>query len=72
MDAVKCLYNILARIEALQAGAIEVLMLNAENYVPECIADNFFALRHRRLRRPSVSTVILQGVTRDALFVLSR
>lgn len=51
---------------------MEALLLNAESYVSECTADNFFALRQRRSRALSVSIVILLGVTRDALFVLSR
>ena len=72
MDTVNCLYSILARIEVLQAGAIEALMLNADSYVSECIADNFFALRNGRLRTPSVSAGTLQGLTRDASFVHSR
>ena len=72
MDNVNCLYNILAGIEALQAGEMEALMLNADSYVSECSDDNFFPLRRRRLRASSVSSGTFQGATRGALFVLSR
>lgn len=62
------LNNILAKIEAQQAGAMEAVMLNAEGYVAECTADNIFAVRDGRLLTPSVSCGALQGVTRDAVF----
>lgn len=62
------LNNIMAKIEAQQAGALEAVMLNAEGYVAECTADNIFVMRKGRLLTPSVSAGALQGVTRDAVF----
>ena len=62
------LNNILAKIEALQAGAMEAVMLNAEGFVAECTADNIFVLCGERLLTPSVACGALQGVTRDAVF----
>lgn len=61
------LNNILAKIEAQQAGAVEALMLNAEGYVAECTADNIFLVRHGRILTPAVSAGALQGVTRDSV-----
>jgi branched-chain amino acid aminotransferase len=61
------LNNILAKIEAQQAGAVEAVMLNAEGYVAECTADNIFFVRHKRLLTPAVSAGALQGVTRDSV-----
>jgi branched-chain amino acid aminotransferase len=61
------LNNILAKIEAQQAGAIEAVMLNAEGYVAECTADNIFAVRHDRLLTPSLAAGALPGVTRDSV-----
>lgn len=66
------LNNILAKIEAQQAGAMEAVMLNAEGYVAECTADNIFLVRHGRLLTPAVSTGALQGVTRDSVLDLAR
>ena len=40
------LNNILAKIEGKQAGAEEVLMLNAEGYVVECSGDNIFWIKN--------------------------
>ncbi len=66
------LNNILAKIEAQQAGAIEAVMLNAEGYVAECTADNIFAVRHGRIRTPSLAAGALPGVTRDSVFDIAR
>jgi branched-chain amino acid aminotransferase len=66
------LNNILAKIEAQQAGAIEAVMLNAEGYVAECTADNIFAVRHGRILTPSLAAGALPGVTRDSVFDIAR
>ncbi len=39
------LNNILAKIEAIDAGAGEAIMLNHEGFVSECTADNIFIVR---------------------------
>jgi branched-chain amino acid aminotransferase len=36
------LNNILGKIEARQAGALEAIMLNDQGYVAECTGDNIF------------------------------
>ena len=61
------LNNVLAKIEAQQAGAIEAVMLNAEGYVAECTADNIFAVQQRRVLTPSTAAGALLGVTRDSV-----
>jgi branched-chain amino acid aminotransferase len=61
------LNNIMAKIEARQAGAMEAVMLNAEGYVAECTADNLFIRRHDRLLTPAVAAGALQGITRDSV-----
>jgi branched-chain amino acid aminotransferase len=66
------LNNILAKIEAQQAGAIEAVMLNAEGYVAECTADNIFAVQHGRLLTPSLAAGALPGVTRDSVLDIAR
>ena len=40
------LNNILAKIEGLQAGCIEALMLNHKGEVAECTGDNIFLVRN--------------------------
>jgi branched-chain amino acid aminotransferase len=66
------LNNIMAKIEAQQAGAIEGVMLNAQGYVAECTADNLFALRRGCLHTPAVAAGALQGVTRDSVLEMAR
>ena len=40
------LNNILAKIEAMQAGCIEAIMLNVNGEVAECTGDNIFFVKN--------------------------
>src|ERR1041385_4435766 len=44
------LNNILAKIEANNAGCEEAIMLNAEGFVAECTGDNIFIVKGRNLQ----------------------
>ena len=66
------LNNILAKIEGLQAGCVEVLMLNSKGEVAECSADNIFLVRDGRLETPPRDAGILEGITRGAVIDLAR
>ena len=66
------LNNILAKIEGKQAGAEEVLMLNAEGYVVECTGDNIFWIKNETLVTPPVHIGILEGVTRNSVINLAQ
>jgi branched-chain amino acid aminotransferase len=66
------LNNILAKIEGLQAGCIEALMLNSKGEVAECTGDNIFLIRHKQLLTPPIDAGILEGVTRDAVMEAAR
>jgi len=66
------LNNILAKIEGLQAGCIEALMLNHKGEVAECTGDNIFLARGGRLLTPPNNAGILEGITRDAVMELAR
>jgi branched-chain amino acid aminotransferase len=66
------LNNILAKIEGLQAGCIEALMLNHKGEVAECTGDNIFLVRHGELWTPPLEAGILEGVTRDAVIEVAR
>ena len=65
------LNNILAKIEGLDAGCVEALMLNHEGQVAECTGDNIFIVRGGELLTPPVDAGILEGVTRDAVIELA-
>jgi branched-chain amino acid aminotransferase len=66
------LNNILAKIEGLQAGCIEALMLNHKGEVAECTGDNIFLVRNNVLLTPPTDAGILEGITRDAVIELAR
>jgi branched-chain amino acid aminotransferase len=66
------LNNILAKIEGLQAGCVEALMLNHLGEVAECTGDNIFVVRRGELVTPPVDAGILEGITRDAVIELAR
>jgi branched-chain amino acid aminotransferase len=66
------LNNILAKIEGLQAGCIEALMLNHKGEIAECTGDNIFLVRQGRLQTPPIDAGILEGVTREAVIGLAR
>ena len=66
------LNNILAKIEGLQAGCIEALMLNHKGEIAECTGDNIFLVRKGTLYTPPIDAGILEGVTRDAVIELAQ
>ncbi len=66
------LNNILAKIEGLQAGCIEALMLNHKGEVAECTGDNIFLVRQGRVLTPPTEAGILEGITRQAVIDLAR
>ncbi len=66
------LNNILAKIEAINAGVEEAIMLNSYGLVSECTGDNIFALRRGVLLTPSISMGVLEGITRNAVIQIAR
>jgi branched-chain amino acid aminotransferase len=65
------LNNIMAKIEAVNAGANEALMLNAEGFVAECTGDNVFIVRSGKLETPPTSAGALIGITRGVIMELT-
>lgn len=66
------LNNILAKIEANNAGVEEAIMLNAEGFVSECTADNLFIVKKGELFTPPLSAGALYGITRQTVIDLAR
>jgi branched-chain amino acid aminotransferase len=66
------LNNILAKIEAINGGCEEAVMLNAQGYVAECTGDNIFIVKGSRLETPPLSAGALYGVTRAVVMELAR
>lgn len=66
------LNNILAKLEAIDAGCLEAVMLNHEGYVAECTGDNLFIVRNGRLQTPAPHCGLLEGITRGLILRLAR
>lgn len=66
------LNNILAKIEGIDAGCVEALMLNHKGEVAECTGDNIFIVHRGTLKTPPVDAGILEGITRNAVIRLAR
>lgn len=65
------LNNVLAKIEAQQAGAGEGLMLNEQGMVAECTGDNIFTIKNGAIFTPPISSGALAGVTRAVVFEIA-
>lgn len=61
------LNNILAKIEANNAGCEEAVMLNAQGFVAECTGDNLFMVKGKNLLTPPLSAGALYGITRHVV-----
>lgn len=66
------LNNILAKIEALDAGVQEAVMYNHLGFVAECTGDNLFLIRDGVVLTPTLTAGNLEGITRDAVMELVR
>jgi branched-chain amino acid aminotransferase len=65
------LNNILAKIEANQAGVPEALMLTQEGIVAECTGDNIFIVKEGKLYTPPIHVGILSGITRNTVMMIA-
>ena len=63
----KKINNILAKVEAIDAGVHEAIMLNTEGFVSECTGDNIFIVQKGKLFTPPLSAGALYGITRNTV-----
>ena len=66
------LNNIMAKMEGINAGCLEALMLNSKGEVAECTGDNIFIVKRGKVLTPPIDAGILEGITRDAVIGLAR
>ena len=57
----------LARVEALEDGYDEAIMLNSNGKVAEGSAENIFILKDGQIITPPLTSGILEGITRDSV-----
>ena len=65
------LNNIMAKVEAIQGGALEAVMLNEQGYVAECTGDNLFLFKNGELLTPLISDGALDGITRAVILEIA-
>ncbi len=59
------LNNILAKIQAIQSGCMEAVMLNDQGFVAECTGENIFTVSKGVVYTPDTSAGALDGITRQ-------
>ncbi len=65
------LNNVLAKIEAINSGVMECIMLNPQGYVAEASGDNVFVVRGNTLSTPPSWCGALDGITRATVMDLA-
>ncbi len=65
------LNNVMAKVEAMQAGAEEGIMLNERGLVAECTGDNVYIVRDGSILTPPVTAGALDGITRAVVFEIA-
>ena len=66
------LNNILAKIEAINAGADAAIMLNIQGYVSEASTENIFIVKNSVLYTPPLEAGILRGITRETIMEIAK
>jgi len=61
----------LAKVEALNAGYDEAIMLNPSGLVSECTGENIFVARHGHLITPPLSAGALEGITQSTVAAIA-
>ncbi len=72
LKSLNYLNNILAKIEATNAGKEEAIMMNQAGYVAECTGDNIFIAKNGELLTPPPYVGALKGITRLAVITIAR
>ena len=65
------LNNVLARVEAQKAGAVDAIMVNPWGQLTEGTTSNLFFVREGRLLTPEKGCGILSGITREKVIQLA-
>ena len=57
----------LARVEALEEGYDEAIMLNSQGKIAEGSAENIFVVKDDQIITPPLTSGVLEGITRDSV-----
>ncbi len=64
LKSLNYLNNILAKVESIDAGCLEAIMLSTDGYVGECTGDNFFIVKDGEVSTSPLEVGMLDGITR--------
>ena len=62
----------LAKVEAINAGYDEAIMLNRQGLVSECTGENIFVVRNGIIITPPLSAGALEGITQSSVTTIAR
>lgn len=62
----------LAKVEALNSGYDEAVMLSPQGWVSECTGENIFIVKKGVLVTPPSSSGVLEGITQDSVMTIAR
>ncbi len=63
--------SILAKIEAVEDGYDEAILLDTRGFISEGSGENIFVVRGGKIYTPSTAASILEGITRDSVISLA-
>jgi branched-chain amino acid aminotransferase len=72
VKATNFLNNIMAKREAIAAGAFDSILLNWKSHLTECTVSNLFFVRAGRFCTPALACGLLDGITRDIVIGLAQ
>jgi len=62
----------MAKVEALNAGYDEAILLSPQGYVSECSGENIFIVKGSKIVTPPVSAGALEGITQHSVLTIAR
>jgi branched-chain amino acid aminotransferase len=62
----------MAKVEALNAGYDEAVLLSPQGYVSECTGENIFVVKAGRIITPPASAGALEGITQSSVMTIAR
>ncbi len=70
LKSLNYLNNILAKVEAIDQGCLEAIMLSIDGFVGECTGDNLFIIKGGQAYTSPLDVGMLDGITRE--FVMTK
>lgn len=64
--------SILAKLDALESGFDEAILLNMDGYIAEGPGENIFIVKNRKLFTPPLDAGALEGITRDSVIKIAK